>query len=127
MKFTKKERQIIKIDWKEGAVIHVKRAFLQDTMSSKINNDPQAMGMLFFEKSIVDWNGIEDEDKKEIPFSEKMRSEIFEEIIKDADMIEKLSIALNGALGNLNAGSTVQSTGNGDGAIASTVSKKTEN
>jgi len=135
LKFIKKKKRI-PIDWKDGAIIFVQQPNYSDILAefpSELGNEEQSnkkfaqmYGLLKLKASIVGWENIIGEEKqadgsiKELPieYNHKNKDDIFDYILENSELVEKIKIAIKDETENLASGSTASMNTDGNQKIA---------
>jgi len=136
VKKIKKEKPFVWVDWDDGVKLKIKLVHF-NVLAERYPElfDPKAelkyknirLSIALYREGLIGWNDqIQGEDGKILPFNEHTRSKILDEILSSGTEIQsKIVIALKGSLGNLIAGLTASSNGNGTSESVAGASKKT--
>lgn len=114
------ERKPVSIDWKDGAVLKVVRPTALEVMEEMpVDISKDKSGELYYlytlKAAIIDWSGLVGKHtlpdgtvkEAELKYSRKLKADIFDSVLADAELLKKINIVLQGETKNLASGSTV--------------------
>lgn len=116
------------IPYKDGASILLKRLTPDEKREAEQEirakwSDPYVVSKCLSERLIVGIKGFVDDNDKPIPFTDEVRSIIYNLIFENEETLKAYKIFLDGCLGNLKAGLAVCSTEDGTQTVADNASK----